>query len=257
MAQSKNPKKKVSTSPTSQKSTERQSSKPSKAKSSRTEVGPGRVGINPPREKPEPKPNPKRPPKSARPEPAYNLVQINLTTGEAEALEFPTVNDLAEHLRGLVNKDFQVFVFEEGRQCFITKGPFRYLKLPDESAVPLFQAPSFAEMEIDESGILAENFDPEAQWSLDEEEAESLLGDAPTGSWPYTNPDFPLSDNFGDVEDTGFHDEEEEEELFFKEEHHPVVPEAEEPDEDEDGYWGVESDADRASRLSEEEHRGE
>jgi len=213
MAQSKNPKaKKNSTSPTSQKSTEKPSSKPSKARS-RKNPDPRRPGINPPRSKQEPKPNPKKQPKPVKQEPAYNLVQIDLTTGLAEALEFQSVWDLGEHLRSLLNKDFQVFVFEEGRRCHITKGPFRYLRLPDESAVPLFTAPSFQEMEIDESGILSENYDPETRWALEEDEVQSLLGDSATGAWPYTNPDIPLSDNFGDIEDTGFHDEEEEEYL--------------------------------------------
>lgn len=132
-------------------------------------------------------------------------------------LVFQSLHDLGQHLSQLVNKDYQVFIFE-GQRCHITKGPFRYLKLPDGGAVPLFRAPSFQEMEIDESGIMAEYvpiapdpFEPEG------EAEDDVFEDEEPGEWPFSGD--PLeSDNFGDVEDTPVRTEEEEEYLESDEE---------------------------------------
>lgn len=38
--------------------------------------------------------------------------------------------------------------------CWLTKGPYRYLQLPDKAYVPLFKAPALSELELDTTGIL-------------------------------------------------------------------------------------------------------
>ena len=184
----------TSTSPTSRKSTEK-SSKQRSAKSSEVPVEAPSASVA-----------------KQTPEIVYNVVQIDLTTSETVVLEFPALADLGQHLSQLVNKDYQVFIFE-GQRCHITKGPFRYLKLPDGGAVPLFRAPSFQEMEIDDSGIMSEYVPIAADPFNSEEEVEDdVFGDDEPGDWPFSGD--PLeSDNFGDVEDTPVRTEEEEEYL--------------------------------------------
>jgi hypothetical protein len=207
-------KKTISTLPTSRRSTEETSQEPSAKKLKASE------------EKPKSKRQPQSKVASTPPETVYNVVQIDLVTSETVVLTFQSVHDLGQHLSELVNKDYQVFVFE-GQRCFTTKGPFHYLKLPDGSAIPLFRAPNFQEMEVDETGIMCEQpdapdvyreeDDPEYDNSDEELEPNEFLhsDDSYEGGWPYpslSNAGDPLeSDNFGDIEDTGHKTEEEEE----------------------------------------------
>lgn len=116
-------------------------------------------------------------------------------------LEFPALVDLSQHLRELVNKDYQVFVFE-GTRCHITKGVFKYLKLPDQTAVPLFAAPSLRDLEIDETGILSEH-NPEDVEYPGQPTRRIERAEPPSAGWPYEEPamhSYPDEfDNFGDV----------------------------------------------------------
>jgi hypothetical protein len=70
----------------------------------------------------------------------WHLIRVP-DLGAASSLTFETLPELLKVLKAsLTRKYLQVFIFH-GEQAFVSKGPFKYLMLPDGTKEPLFNKP--------------------------------------------------------------------------------------------------------------------
>jgi hypothetical protein len=93
----------------------------------------------------------------------YNVLITDLVTGEETVEVFEDCLAMVARLQELVGNDYKLRIYQ-GLPCYISKPPFRYVVYPDGAVTPLFTTPSFDDIEIEESGIVSDNFysDPTA-----------------------------------------------------------------------------------------------